>query len=114
MAPPPWPAGGSSLYAATVQLPAGLLRQLYREAGVRLYSETDQVYTYVNHAIIGVYNATEEAAELPVSAEGEWPDLLTGERFTAENGRLRLPPRRCAPICSCGATPPLYKPLPRR
>lgn len=84
---------GSSLYAATVQLPAGLLRQLYREAGVRLYSETDQVYTYVNHAIIGVYNATEEAAELPVSAEGEWPDLLTGERFTAENGRLRLPPR---------------------
>ena len=85
--------GCRSIYAALYQLPSGLLRTLLAESGVFLYSRNSRVYTYANHAFLGVYNATEDMAEVSVKTDGMYYDYICGETFTAVNGILQLPKR---------------------
>ena len=85
--------GCRSIYAALHRLPSGLLRQLLKESGIFLYSEEPLFYTYANSAFIGAYNATDEGAILHVPEDGTYSDLIGGEIYPSENGRLRLPKR---------------------
>ena len=85
--------GCRSIYAALYQLPSDLLRTLLRESGVFLYSAHPKVYTYANHAFLGVYNATEQEAVVFVQTDGEYYDWISGDSFMAENGKLILPQR---------------------
>ncbi len=86
-------ARGSSFYVATCNLPSALLRRIAKLSDVFVYSEADKVYTYPNSSVIGVYNATDVAAEINVKKDGSYTDLLTGERFAAIGGRIKLPIR---------------------
>ena len=85
--------GCRSIYAAVYQLPSDLLRTLLQESGIFLYSTHPNVYTYANHAFLGVYNATEQDAVVSVQADGIYDDYISGDHFRAENGVLTLPKR---------------------
>lgn len=84
---------GSNIYVATCNLPSGLLRDILDAAGVFIYSYSQQVYTYTNSAMIGVYNASGADAQLHIPGQGEYQDLLTGEVFNCQAGKLILPKR---------------------
>ena len=85
--------GYRSIYAATYHIPGALLRTLLQESGIFLYSEWDRVYTYVNAAFVGVYNATDADAVVHMPTDGTYVDLLTDKTFSCEKGTLRLPKR---------------------
>lgn len=85
--------GVRSIYAATYALPGDLLRKLVKDSGIFLYSEDSRVYTYANRAFVGVYNATDSEAMVRVPEDGVYEDMLTGERYTAVDGVVRLPVR---------------------
>ena len=95
--------GVRSIYSAVYWLPSVLLRKFLDESGIFLYSREPLVYTYANRAFLGVYNATDEAAvvSVPGHAEGIWKDLIGGERFRCENGRLTLPRRELRAYLLC-------------
>ncbi|MBQ8401098.1 MAG: hypothetical protein IJX14_04120, partial [Clostridia bacterium] len=73
--------------------PSGFLRSRLQESGIFLYSEDAKVYTYANQAFLGVYNAAEKDAAVFVKTDGLYCDLISGETFRAENGKLKLPQR---------------------
>jgi len=85
--------GCRSIYAALYQLPSALVRELFKESGIFLYSSHPLVYTYANSALIGAYNATEEDAIVSVPEDGEYFDHIGNMAYTAKNGILRLPVR---------------------
>ena len=84
---------GRQIYAAVPFLPSDLLRDIVRDLKIPLYSENPLVYTYVNADAVGVYNATQQDAEV-LLPDGEYIDMYTDEVFRAENGRLMLPLRK--------------------
>ena len=80
-----------SVYVATCNLPADLLRQIVMLAGVFVYSDNKYVYVYPNSASIGVYNATAEDAIISLKEDGTYKDLLCGRIFECKDGKLTLP-----------------------
>ena len=62
-------------------------------AGVFVYSKNSRVYTYVNSAMIGVYNASENDAEICLKKDGVYTDLISGDEYTCKNGILKLKKR---------------------
>lgn len=84
---------GNNVYVATCNLPSELLRDILEAAGVFIYSHSKSVYTYANTAAIGVYNAGDSDAQIQVSEQGFYQDLLTGELFECQSGKLILPKR---------------------
>lgn len=82
---------GKSIYAAVPFLPSAILREIARSCGVFLYSETPRVYTYVNADAVGVYNATEEAAQIFVREDGIYRDQIEGGLYESHNNVLMLP-----------------------
>ncbi len=80
-----------SVYSAATFLPSDLLCDIVSQKGIFRYSTEPHVYTYVNAGAIGVYNATDAAAEILVRENGEYVDKLTGEQFYAVNGKITLP-----------------------
>ena len=87
-------AGGyRSLYAAAYNLPSSLLRALYEQSGVFLYSRNERVYTYPNRAFLGVYNAAKGDAVVWTREDGEYRDLIGGGTHRAEDHKLTLPKR---------------------
>lgn len=85
--------GIRSYYTGCLPLPAALLRAIAAECGVFLYSHRSDVYTYPNSAFLGVYKPAGDTAAVRVKQDGLYTDRFTGERFTAENGSITLPPR---------------------
>ena len=83
--------GWNSVYSALYRLPTSLLTALYRKHGVFVYSDNPRVYTYVNSAMLGVYNAADADAEISVPADGVYRDRIGGGTYASENGVLRLP-----------------------
>jgi len=85
--------GAVSIYTALYKLPSGLLRRLLEDSGVFFNSDDERVYVYPNEAFLGVYNATDGDASVRVRRDGAYRDLLTGETFSAQDGRIVLPRR---------------------
>ncbi|MBR2037488.1 MAG: hypothetical protein IKA09_07125 [Lachnospiraceae bacterium] len=85
--------GSRDFYVATCNLASALLRDIARLSGVHIYSEHDKVYTYVNDASLGVYNATEEAATVYLKEDGYYKDLLSGQCMMCKKGKIVLEPR---------------------
>lgn len=83
--------GCRSIYAGTYNPPSELIRRLLSGSGVFVYSENPLVYTYVNNAFIGVYNASGGTAQINVKEDGEYLDLIENGKYTAEGGRLTVP-----------------------
>ncbi|HBF15555.1 MAG TPA: hypothetical protein DDW30_07765 [Clostridiales bacterium] len=84
-------AGYLSVYSALPTLPSALLREIARLAGAFIYSERDGVYVYPNTRTIGVYNATDSAAEITLPHAGVYRDLIEGGVYNGESGKLTLP-----------------------
>ena len=81
----------NSVYIATCNLMSELLRDILRGADVHIYSEQNQVYTYVNSFVIGVYNATDSDAVVNLQEDGFYKDLISEEIFECSDGQLYLP-----------------------
>lgn len=86
--------GARSVYVATCNLPSGLLRNIAKLAGVFVYSENNKVYVYPNSQCVGVYNATESDAEIRLTEDGRYTDLISGDGFDCRDGVLKLPKRK--------------------
>lgn len=84
---------GSSIYAATCNLPAALLRQIAESAGIFLYSRDSRVYTYPRKESIGIYNASGGDATVYLPEDGTYRDLITGEIFCCLQGQLNIKAR---------------------
>ena len=82
---------GKSIYAAVPFVPSSVLRDIIRNCGIFLYSDTPLVYTYVNADAIGVYNATEGEARIAVREDGVYKDMIEGGTYESKNGLLVLP-----------------------
>jgi hypothetical protein len=83
-------ADGLSVYSAVPFLPSDILCDIISDKRIFRYSVEPRVYTYVNAQAIGVYNATDTAAEIFVREDGEYVDKLTGENFLAVDGKITL------------------------
>lgn len=82
-----------TVYAATCNLPSGLLRDILEHAGVFLYSRQDRVYTYANSGVVGVYNATDSDAVICLPEDGVYRDLISGQEYVCRQRQLRLEKR---------------------
>lgn len=83
----------NSYYAAVPYVHSSMLRDIAKEAGIFLYSETAKVYTYVNKNAIGIYNATNDDAVINVPEDGKYKDKISDETFMAKGGKLTLKKR---------------------
>lgn len=92
--------GVKNIYFCGMLPPCELLRRIFDESGITSYSDRPDVYVYVNRAFIGVYNATESAAEsesnviIKVGRDGVYHDLISGGEFVSVDGHLSLPRRK--------------------
>lgn len=85
--------GYKSVYVATCNFPAELLRDIAKIAGIFVYSDVNKVYVYPNSNSIGVYNGTEQDANIHVPQNGIYRDLICNHIYKAENNELNLPKR---------------------
>lgn len=82
--------GCKSIYCAACNLPSDLLRDILMYSGIFVYSKNRLVYTYINSAGIGVYNASGSNAEIFLNEGGVYIDLISGKEFKCENGMLEI------------------------
>lgn len=80
-----------SFYIATCNLPSALLRHIAELSGVFVYSSSGNVYIYPNSASFGVYNASMTTAVINMKQDGIYKDLISGETYTCQSGKLVLP-----------------------
>lgn len=80
-----------SVYASTVNIPSSLLREIARLSGVHIYSESGNVYAYPNSTVIGVFNATDEDAQINLTEDGKYEDLIEGLTYESKDKTLVLP-----------------------
>ena len=83
--------GVKNIYVASHTINAEILRKIYAIANVFVYSKEKKVYVYPNSSVIGVYNATENDAEIYVKEDGEYVDLIEKAKYKSSNGVLRIP-----------------------
>lgn len=81
------------IYCSQCTPSSAFLRDVARDAGVFVYSDHPQVYVFACHAFIGVYNGTEEDMVIRVPDEGDYVDLITGDRYATADGTITLPKR---------------------
>ena len=81
----------SWVYASTVNIPSSLLREIARLSGVHIYSESGNVYAYPNSTVIGVFNATDEDAQINLTEDGRYEDLIEGHTYESKDKTLVLP-----------------------
>ena len=83
--------GVKNVYVARPYITSSDLRKILNIAGVFMYSENKNVYTYVNSSTIGVFNATENDVVINSKKDGIYEDLISGEQFICEKGKIVLP-----------------------
>ena len=83
--------GVKNVYVARPYISSADLRVILKLAGVFMYSENKNVYTYANSSILGIFNATENDAVINLEKDGVYEDLISGERFLCKNGKIVLP-----------------------
>ena len=75
-------------YSSMGNVSAGVMRELARRAGEHLYSR-EGMPVYVNDKLTGIYNHKE--TDLYVREDGVYTDIFSGEKYTAENGVIKVP-----------------------
>ncbi len=83
--------GVKNVYAATPCISSSVLREILKIAGVFIYSENENVYTYANSNTLGVFNATKNDVVINAEKDGIYEDLISKELFICEKGKIILP-----------------------
>jgi hypothetical protein len=81
----------TSLFSAAVNLPAALLRQLARTAGVHLYSPEGHT-VYANRSFLSLCLAPDTPATLQLPADSALYDLFEKREIAVRNGVAEIPP----------------------
>lgn len=76
----------TSVYSAVGNLDGGTLREIARNAGVKIYSEDCPVY--VNSLFLGVYNLKDTVI---FCEDGTYTDVFTNKTYISENGKMNIP-----------------------
>ena len=67
------------------------LRDIAAEAGVHIYSCSDENIVFVNSVLIGIYHRNATDAIINVKQDGNYKDVFTGKEYVAHEGKLLLP-----------------------
>ncbi|MEE1107709.1 MAG: hypothetical protein UH078_06990, partial [Macrococcus canis] len=71
--------GVKNVYVARPYISSSDLREILKIAGVFIYSENKNIYTYAKSNTLGVFNATENDAVINLKNDGMYEDLISGE-----------------------------------
>lgn len=85
--------GWTAIYSSSIELPATLLRNLARQAGAHVYTDTGDA-TYADSRYIGVHAASDGEKTVHLPRDCRVKDALTGEDLKVENGTVRFTLRR--------------------
>ena len=77
-------------FSALGHISHGVFRQIAKMAGVHIYAE-DGVFTYVNDALVGIYNTGAEETEVTLREDGTYTELFSGKTYRTENKKITLP-----------------------
>ena len=98
--------GWTSIYSAAMQLPAGLMRNIARSAGVHIWLETDDAL-YTDRQFVGIHAATAGTKLLHLPEDCPVVDAISGKPLAVERRTLQLPMQRaetrllrCVPGCN--------------
>ena len=83
--------GVKNVYVSTPNVPSSVLREILKLSDIFIYSENENVYTYPNSQVLGVFNATETDAVIHVQTDGIYEDLIGKECYESKNGEIILP-----------------------
>lgn len=83
--------GVKNVYVARPYISSSDLREILKIAGVFIYSDNEKVYTYANSNTLGVFNATDADVVINSKKDGIYEDLISGEQFICEKGKIVLP-----------------------
>jgi len=67
-----------------------VFRQIAKMSGVHIYAE-DGVFTYVNDALVGVYNTGAEETVVTLREDGVYTELFSGKTYQTRNKQVTLP-----------------------
>ncbi len=85
--------GWTSIYSAAMQLPAGLMRNIARSAGVHVWLETDDAL-YLDDQFAGIHAATAGVKRLHLPDDRRVFDAISGEPLVVEGRVVRLSMQR--------------------
>jgi hypothetical protein len=85
--------GWTAIYSSSIELPPALLRNLARQAGAHVYTDSDDA-TYADTRYIGVHAATEGEKTVHLPRPCRVKDALTGKELPVEKGTVRFTLRR--------------------
>ncbi len=77
-------------FSAVGNLSHQALREIARMAGVHIYAENG-VFTYINDALLGVYNTGAEETEVLLKEDGTFEELFSGKMYQSQNRCITLP-----------------------
>ena len=77
-------------YSALGHISHAVFRQIAKLSGVHIYAENG-VFTYVNDALLGVYNTGAEETEVILREDGVYTELFSGKTYTTYNRQIQLP-----------------------
>lgn len=77
-------------YSALGNLSHQVLKQIAREAGVHIYTESG-IATYINSTFVGVYNTKDAFTTVTFPAEDTYRELFSGKTYTTQNKQIILP-----------------------
>lgn len=89
--------GWTSIYSAAMQLPAGLLRNLARMAGVHVWLETDDAL-YTDGQIVGLHAATDGQKSLRLPGRFQVSNAVTGEPIASDGRAVTVPLKRAQTV----------------
>lgn len=81
----------SSVYSAKGCIPGKILRKLAKRAGIHIYSDDENVSTYIKKGLLGVYTFEKADTALNVKEDGMYKDMFTETVYESKDGRLFLP-----------------------
>jgi hypothetical protein len=89
--------GWTSIYSAAMQLPAALMRNIARSAGVHIWMETDDAL-YADNQFVGVHAATGGTKLLCLPGVRSVFDAVSGKPLPLEGRTVRLPMRQAETV----------------
>ncbi len=82
--------GWTSIYSAAMQLPAGLMRNIARSAGVHIWLESDDAL-YTDNQFAGIHAATAGTKLLRLPDDRPVFDAISGKPLAVQQRTVRLP-----------------------
>ena len=81
--------GWTSIFSAVPNLPSRVLKSLLKNAGVHLYTDSEDVI-YANRSMIAYVACSRGEKELIMRNAERLEDVISGEQIQLENGRCRM------------------------